>query len=428
MLQNPRLVRLRWLFGDREITSYSASIIEAIISVFTIHRRLCFAWFLQLIDYYRSHSILFGEKLMLRPISHRHNRFLGSTTSRLSTSSSSGSLSSASSSAQRAPSSQLTPSSRELGVFACYLPKEQLFNELSRTDLELNRCDARIKELAALGRAATQSREEAARLIKGHRKLQEWLRLQKTRLNESAGPKKTSALLRHFELLDQKLRKSEGQLNESIRQFAVKSNQYRDLLEDQVQSNSRRRKLRRQAQEIRRALKEQGVPEELILSRTGQSMTDRSPSSESATVTSENVSRPRSSNLLRLSGSLGTIALEDYENIGPNSNLGINDRTTWFMADFSRDQAEELLRSKPVGTFLIRTSSEGRRLALSIRLASSVQHCLIYHVDNRYGFVQQSCTFDSLETLVLFYHVNSLKQHNTLLNTTLRYPALAGHL
>ncbi|KAF6778697.1 hypothetical protein AHF37_01915 [Paragonimus kellicotti] len=175
------------------------------------------------------------------------------------------------------------------------------------------------------------------------------------------------ALLRHFELLDQKLRKSEGQLNESIRQFAVKSNQYRDLLEDQVQSNSRRRKLRRQAQEIRRALKEQGVPEELILSRTGQSMTDRSPSSESATVTSENVSRPRSSNLLRLSGSLGTIALEDYENIGPNSNLGINDRTTWFMADFSRDQAEELLRSKPVGTFLIRTSSEGRRLALSIR-------------------------------------------------------------
>ncbi|KAF7259239.1 hypothetical protein EG68_03413 [Paragonimus skrjabini miyazakii] len=382
----------------------------------------------QLIEYYRSHSILFGEELMLRPISHRHNRFLSSTTSRLSTSSSSGSLPSASSSAQRPLSSQLTPSSRELGVFACYLPKEQLFNELSRTDLELSRCDVRIKELAALGRAATQSREEAARLIKGHRKLQEWLRLQKTRLSESAGPKDKGALSRHFDLLDQKLHKSEGQLNESIRQFAVKSNQYRDLLEDQVQSNSRRRKLRRQAQEIRRALKEQGVPEELILSGTGHSITNRSPSVESATVTSNSASRPRSSNLLRLSGSLGTIVLDDYENIGPNSNLGINDRTTWFMADFSRDQAEHLLRSKPAGTFLIRTSSEGRRLALSIRLTSSVQHCLIYHVDNRYGFVQQSCTFDSLEALVLFYHVNSLKQHNTLLNTTLRYPALAGHL
>ncbi|KAA3676668.1 phosphoinositide-3-kinase regulatory subunit alpha/beta/delta [Paragonimus westermani] len=382
----------------------------------------------QLIEYYCSHSILFGEELMLRPISHRHNRFLASTTSRLSTSSSSGSLPIASPSAQRALSSQLAPSSRELGVFACYLPKEQLFNELSRTDSELNRCDARIKELASLGRTATQSREEAARLIKGHRKLQEWLRLQKTRLNESTGPKDKGALSRHFELLDQELRKSEGQLNESIRQFAVKSNQYRDLLEDQVQSNSRRRKLRRQAQEIRRALKEQGVPEELILSRTMRSMTDRSPSTESTTVTSDNAFRPRSSNLHPLSSSLGTITLDDYENIGPNSNLGINDRTTWFMADFSRDQAEELLRNKPVGTFLIRTSSEGRRLALSIRLSTSVQHCLIYHVDNRYGFVQQSCTFDSLEALVLFYHMNSLKQHNILLNTTLRYPALAVHL
>ncbi|KAF8564132.1 hypothetical protein P879_07807 [Paragonimus westermani] len=175
------------------------------------------------------------------------------------------------------------------------------------------------------------------------------------------------ALSRHFDLLDQELRKSESQLSESIRQFALKSNQYRDLLEDQVQSNSRRRKLRRQAQEIRRALKEQGVPEELILSRTMHSMTDRSPSTDSTTVTSDNAFRSRSSNLHKLSGSLGTITLDDYENIGPNSNLGINDRTTWFMADFSRDQAEELLRSKPVGTFLIRTSSEGRRLALSIR-------------------------------------------------------------
>lgn len=56
------------------------------------------------------------------------------------------------------------------------------------------------------------------------------------------------------------------------------------------------------------------------------------------------------------------------------------------------------------------------------RLANSVQHCLIYQENGKFGFIKSSCSFDTLEDLVRYYHVNSLSQHNLMLNTTLRYP------
>ncbi|KER26552.1 hypothetical protein T265_06196 [Opisthorchis viverrini] len=345
----------------------------------------------ELIDYYRSHSIRVEEDILLRPISHRHYRFPRLAVS--STPTDPGSVCSVSESGDR-------------GVFACNLSPNQLLVQLNRTNAELGQCESRIKELSDMAEQTMKSKDEASRSIKGYRKLQEWLQLQQQRLEQHSS---LPSLERFHEVLHEKLLEAERQIKAGNQQFAVESNRCRDILKEQVHTTTRRRKLKRQAQEVHRALKHQGVPEDVILNHqnsneeTGGTLPTRS---------------SRSSSLLTLFS-----REQDYGNLGLSIPKEITNSSAWFLPNVTREKAEQLLADKPSGTFLIRSSGDGSSLVLSVRVDSSVQHCLIHCDNGRYGFVRPPVqSFGSLEALVCHYHVYSLKQHNRLMTTTLRFP------
>ncbi|TGZ55986.1 hypothetical protein CRM22_010240 [Opisthorchis felineus] len=347
----------------------------------------------ELIDYYRSHSIRVEEDILLRPISHRHYRFPRLAVSTPADPEHSGSVCSVSESGDR-------------GVFACNLSREQLLVQLNRTNVELGQCESRIKELSGMAEQTMKSKDEAARSIKGYQKLQEWLQLQQQRLEQHSS---LSTLGRFHEILHDKLLEAERQMEASNQQFAVESNRCRDILEEQVHTTTRRRKLKRQAQEVHRALKHQGVPEDVILNRHN--------SNEETGGTLPTRSSRSSSSLTLFSRE------QDYGNLGLTIPMEITNSSTWFLPSVTREKAEQLLVDKPSGTFLIRSSGDGNSLVLSVRVDSSVQHCLIHCDNGRYGFVRPPIqSFGSLEALVCHYHVYSLKQHNRLMTTTLRFP------
>ncbi|XP_076036314.1 phosphatidylinositol 3-kinase regulatory subunit alpha isoform X1 [Oratosquilla oratoria] len=99
----------------------------------------------------------------------------------------------------------------------------------------------------------------------------------------------------------------------------------------------------------------------------------------------------------------------------------IHDEKLWLLEDWHRDKANQHLRNKPVGTFLIRKSQNGG-YALSIAIKGDVQHCLIYQGEHGYGFAEPFLIYPTLSKLVIHYAKNSLLMHNDLLNTTLKYP------
>lgn len=54
-----------------------------------------------------------------------------------------------------------------------------------------------------------------------------------------------------------------------------------------------------------------------------------------------------------------------------------SDEKTWFLGNFTRQDAERHLSGCPTGTFLIRASSAGN-FALSITCNGTISHCYIY--------------------------------------------------
>ena len=79
-----------------------------------------------------------------------------------------------------------------------------------------------------------------------------------------------------------------------------------------------------------------------------------------------------------------------------------NDQNTWYMPREDRKSADNLLKNKPHGTFLIRISSDGQ-LALSIMCNGTVEHCKIEKTDRGYGFADPYNIYPSLLDLVLHY-------------------------
>ncbi|KTG34126.1 hypothetical protein cypCar_00002961 [Cyprinus carpio] len=100
---------------------------------------------------------------------------------------------------------------------------------------------------------------------------------------------------------------------------------------------------------------------------------------------------------------------------------------SWFVGDLGRRQAEELLRGKPSGAFLIRNSSSKDCYACSVVVGSQVRHCVIRHTERGYGFVEPFDLHKSLKDLVMHYHHTSLAQHNQALDVRLAYPVHAAH-
>ncbi|CAL8101110.1 unnamed protein product [Calicophoron daubneyi] len=350
----------------------------------------------ELVGFYSSHARQPGEQLglqLLWPVSRRYNLFSDTEQQ------------------QSVPIQLRSPEAK--AVFACSLPKDQLLAQLHRTDTELVTCEQLVKELSAQAQRTMEGKEESARLIKGNQKLQEWLRRQQSLLDQYATADDIPSLARQHEILRERIRDAKRQVDRNTERHLIQSTQSRRIIENQVHNMGRRTKLKRQAQEIRRALKDLGVGEEALMDRAVSSPAAGDTSFDESTVDNSQ-SRSSVQKSPRVSARLST----SDEASSPN----IDSRANWFVPNITREEVERVLADKPTGTFLIRLATDGHRLALGVRLDSSVQHCLIHHVNGRYGFVEKSCVFDSLEALVRHYHVYSLKQHNALLNTTLRYP------
>ncbi|XP_008330428.1 phosphatidylinositol 3-kinase regulatory subunit gamma-like [Cynoglossus semilaevis] len=99
---------------------------------------------------------------------------------------------------------------------------------------------------------------------------------------------------------------------------------------------------------------------------------------------------------------------------------------TWYVGDMGRKEAEELLRGKRDGTFLIRDSqSQKGCFACSVVLNGDVKHCVIYRTSNGFGFAEPYNLYPTLKDLVLHYRDTSLVQHNQQLNVTLAWPVLS---
>ncbi|XP_054874649.1 phosphatidylinositol 3-kinase regulatory subunit gamma-like isoform X3 [Amphiprion ocellaris] len=99
---------------------------------------------------------------------------------------------------------------------------------------------------------------------------------------------------------------------------------------------------------------------------------------------------------------------------------------SWYVGGMRRKEAEELLRGRRDGTFLIRDSqTQSGSFACSVVVDGDVKHCVIYRTSTGYGFAEPYNLYSSLRELVLHYRHTSLIQHNQQLNVTLAWPALS---
>ncbi|TDH08681.1 hypothetical protein EPR50_G00100670 [Perca flavescens] len=101
------------------------------------------------------------------------------------------------------------------------------------------------------------------------------------------------------------------------------------------------------------------------------------------------------------------------------------EESNWYVGGMRRKEAEELLKGRRDGTFLIRDSQTQRgSFACSVVVDGDVKHCVIYRTSTGYGFAEPYNLYPSLRELVLHYRHTSLNKHNQQLNVTLAWPAL----
>jgi phosphoinositide-3-kinase regulatory subunit alpha/beta/delta len=95
----------------------------------------------------------------------------------------------------------------------------------------------------------------------------------------------------------------------------------------------------------------------------------------------------------------------------------------WYWANITRDDVKDKLLDAVDGSFLVRDATNIRgEYTLTVKKDASDRVIRIYHVGNKYGFTQESCTFSSVVELIDFYRTTSLKQHNHILDIRLMYP------
>ncbi|MBN3315564.1 P85B kinase, partial [Atractosteus spatula] len=115
-----------------------------------------------------------------------------------------------------------------------------------------------------------------------------------------------------------------------------------------------------------------------------------------------------------------------YSLMDEEDDLPHHDERMWYVGDIKRVQAEDLLRGKRDGTFLIRDSqSQKGSYACSVVVDGDIKHCVIYKTVTGYGFAEPYNLYGSLKELVLHYKHTSLVQHNDSLNVTLAWPVLS---
>lgn len=148
-----------------------------------------------------------------------------------------------------------------------------------------------------------------------------------------------------------------------------------------------------------------------------------------------------------------------YSLLDDDDDQAHHDECTWYVGDIKRTHAEDLLRGKRDGTFLIRESQTQKgSFACSVvwvtemknlyrkcfewnrakcnnvkstlffifnRVEGEIKHCVIYKTVTGFGFAEPYNLYGSLKDLVVHYKHTSLVQHNDSLNVTLAYPVLA---
>lgn len=115
-----------------------------------------------------------------------------------------------------------------------------------------------------------------------------------------------------------------------------------------------------------------------------------------------------------------------YSLLDDDDDQAHHDECTWYVGGIKRTQAEDLLRGKRDGTFLIRESQTQKgSLACSVVVDGEIKHCVVFKTATGFGFAEPYNLYGSLKDLVLHYKHTSLVQHNDSLNVTLAYPVLA---
>lgn len=115
-----------------------------------------------------------------------------------------------------------------------------------------------------------------------------------------------------------------------------------------------------------------------------------------------------------------------YSLLDDDDDQAHHDECSWYVGDIKRSYAEDLLRGKRDGTFLIRESQTQKgSFACSVVVEGEIKHCVVYKTATGFGFAEPYNLYGSLKDLVLHYKHTSLVQHNDSLNVTLAYPVLA---